>query len=132
MDCTKPKDTKAKCANDGGDHTANYSKCPKNPLETIETKRSCCYKHVILLSCLASLINGEGVLQGIGPRCLVVRSRLRGRIVPGSKPDSTADPLCMGPVARKIIRSDQTASRWCGAEVWRGGCQLKCRPRTAL
>ncbi|GBN90476.1 hypothetical protein AVEN_238463-1, partial [Araneus ventricosus] len=31
---------------------------------------------------------------------LVVRSRPWGRRVPGSKPDSTADPSCMGPVAR--------------------------------
>ncbi|GBM79988.1 hypothetical protein AVEN_47456-1 [Araneus ventricosus] len=28
---------------------------------------------------------------------LVVRSRLWGRKVPGSKPDSTEDPPCMGP-----------------------------------
>ncbi|GBL99474.1 hypothetical protein AVEN_68765-1 [Araneus ventricosus] len=31
---------------------------------------------------------------------LVVRSRLWGRKVPGSRPDSTEDPPCMGPVAR--------------------------------
>ncbi|GBM90642.1 hypothetical protein AVEN_213561-1 [Araneus ventricosus] len=31
---------------------------------------------------------------------LVARSRLWGRRVPGSKPDSTEDPPCMGPVAR--------------------------------
>ncbi|GBM90656.1 hypothetical protein AVEN_141686-1 [Araneus ventricosus] len=31
---------------------------------------------------------------------LVVRSRLWGRRVPGSRPDSTEDPPCMGPVAR--------------------------------
>ncbi|GBM32041.1 hypothetical protein AVEN_127380-1 [Araneus ventricosus] len=31
---------------------------------------------------------------------LVVRSRLWGRRAPGSKPDSTDDPPCMGPVAR--------------------------------
>ncbi|GBM53706.1 hypothetical protein AVEN_56405-1 [Araneus ventricosus] len=31
---------------------------------------------------------------------LVVRSRLWGRRAPGSKPDSTEDPPCMGPVAR--------------------------------
>ncbi|GBL98269.1 hypothetical protein AVEN_174070-1 [Araneus ventricosus] len=30
----------------------------------------------------------------------VVRSRLWGRRVPGSKPDSTEDPPCIGPVAR--------------------------------
>ncbi|GBN83169.1 hypothetical protein AVEN_163939-1 [Araneus ventricosus] len=51
---------------------------------------------------------------------LVVWSRLWGRRIPGSKPDYTEDPPCMGPVARQIIRSGQTSSRWCGVEVWRG------------
>ncbi|GFX81726.1 uncharacterized protein TNCV_317301 [Trichonephila clavipes] len=23
----------------------------------------------------------------------------------------------------------ETSSRWCGVVVWRGGCQLRCRPR---
>ncbi|GBO43466.1 hypothetical protein AVEN_242382-1, partial [Araneus ventricosus] len=49
----------------------------------------------------------------------VLRCRLLDRRIPGSKPDSTEDPPCMGPVARSIIRSGQTSSRWCGAEVWR-------------
>ncbi|GBO14535.1 hypothetical protein AVEN_239491-1 [Araneus ventricosus] len=35
---------------------------------------------------------------------LLVRSRLCGRRVPGSKPDSTEDPLCIGPAAHEIIR----------------------------
>ncbi|GBN14357.1 hypothetical protein AVEN_36723-1 [Araneus ventricosus] len=39
---------------------------------------------------------------------LMVRSPLWGRRVPGSKPDSTEDPPCMGPVARQVIRSCQT------------------------
>ncbi|GBN16142.1 hypothetical protein AVEN_22442-1 [Araneus ventricosus] len=52
---------------------------------------------------------------------LVVRSRFWGRRVPGSRPDSTEDPPCMGPVVRQIIRSGQTSSRWCSVEVWRGG-----------
>ncbi|GBM37459.1 hypothetical protein AVEN_263137-1 [Araneus ventricosus] len=56
-----------------------------------------------------------------GPRWLVVRSRLWSQRVPGSKPDSTEDPPCMGPAARQIIRSGQTPSRWCGVEAWRGG-----------
>ncbi|KAF8789717.1 Nucleic-acid-binding protein transposon like protein [Argiope bruennichi] len=29
--CTKPKDTPAKCCLCGGPHTANHSQCPKNP-----------------------------------------------------------------------------------------------------
>ncbi|GBM74513.1 hypothetical protein AVEN_58388-1 [Araneus ventricosus] len=43
---------------------------------------------------------------------LVVRPRLWVRRVPGSKPDSSEDPSCFGPVA----------------EAWRGVRQLKCRP----
>ncbi|GBM17435.1 hypothetical protein AVEN_207502-1, partial [Araneus ventricosus] len=42
---------------------------------------------------------------------LVVKSRLQGRRVPGSKPDSTGDPPCIGPVAPQIIRSGQSSSR---------------------
>ncbi|GBN00582.1 hypothetical protein AVEN_215639-1 [Araneus ventricosus] len=52
---------------------------------------------------------------------VVVRSGLCGRWVPGSKPDSNEDPPCMWPVARQIIHRDQTSSRWCGVEAWRGG-----------
>ncbi|GBO20942.1 hypothetical protein AVEN_224428-1, partial [Araneus ventricosus] len=52
-----------------------------------------------------------------------------GRRAPVSKPDPTEDPPRMGPVARRIIHSDQTPSRWCGAEVWRERCQFWCRPR---
>ncbi|GBN49777.1 hypothetical protein AVEN_74068-1 [Araneus ventricosus] len=37
-------------------------------------------------------------MQGRGG--LVVRPRLWGRRIPGSIPDSTEDPPCMGPVAR--------------------------------
>ncbi|GBM91051.1 hypothetical protein AVEN_147509-1 [Araneus ventricosus] len=37
---TKPKDTPAKCAYCGGDHMANYSKCPKNPLQTTQSKKT--------------------------------------------------------------------------------------------
>ncbi|GBL83396.1 hypothetical protein AVEN_110700-1 [Araneus ventricosus] len=29
----------------------------------------------------------------------------------------------------KSYVGEQTSSRWCGAEVWRRGCQLRCRPR---
>ncbi|GBN53543.1 hypothetical protein AVEN_63879-1 [Araneus ventricosus] len=60
---------------------------------------------------------------------LVARSQPRDQRVASSKPDSTEDPLCMGPAARQIIRSDQTPSRWCGAEAWRGRCQLRHYPR---
>ncbi|GBM07459.1 hypothetical protein AVEN_5263-1 [Araneus ventricosus] len=48
---------------------------------------------------------------------LVVRSRLWIRRAPGSKPDSTEDPTCVGPVARYVIRSGQTSSRWCGVKI---------------
>ncbi|GBN38770.1 hypothetical protein AVEN_129640-1, partial [Araneus ventricosus] len=36
--------------------------------------------------------------KGLGDQ--VARSRPWGRRAPGSKPDSTEDPPCMGPVAR--------------------------------
>ncbi|GBN69777.1 hypothetical protein AVEN_147249-1 [Araneus ventricosus] len=57
----------------------------------------------------------------VGRGGLVLRSRPRDRRAAGSKPDSTEDSPCMGPAARQITRSGQTPSRWCGAEVWRGG-----------
>ncbi|GBM92629.1 hypothetical protein AVEN_136210-1 [Araneus ventricosus] len=60
---------------------------------------------------------------------LVVRCRPRGRRVPGSKPDSIVDPSCMGPASREVIRRGSYIVRWCGAEVWKGGYQLRCRPR---
>ncbi|GBM03515.1 hypothetical protein AVEN_95408-1 [Araneus ventricosus] len=60
---------------------------------------------------------------------LVARPRPWGRRAPCSRPDSTEDPPCMGPVARQIIRSGQISSRWCGVEAWRGGCQFSRRPR---
>ncbi|GBO34342.1 hypothetical protein AVEN_123619-1 [Araneus ventricosus] len=44
--------------------------------------------------------SGLQSLHGLGRGGLVVRSRLWGRRVPGSRPDSTEDPPCMGPVAR--------------------------------
>ncbi|GBN29884.1 hypothetical protein AVEN_178989-1 [Araneus ventricosus] len=60
---------------------------------------------------------------------LVGRARLRGRRVPGSKPDSTEDPPCIGPVEREIIRRGPNVLPL----VWFGslerGCQLRCRPR---
>ncbi|GBM53548.1 hypothetical protein AVEN_254439-1 [Araneus ventricosus] len=43
-----------------------------------------------------------------------------GPEVPGSKPDSTEDPACMGPVHVKSYSSDQTSTPlWYGVEVWR-------------
>ncbi|GBM78526.1 hypothetical protein AVEN_260452-1 [Araneus ventricosus] len=72
---------------------------------------------------------GNDFIFNKGRGSLVVRSRLWGRRAPGSKPDSTEDPPCIEPVARYIIRSCQTPSRWCGVEVWRGRGQLRCRPR---
>ncbi|GBN96818.1 hypothetical protein AVEN_243057-1 [Araneus ventricosus] len=63
---------------------------------------------------------------------LVVKSRLSGRRVPGSKPDSSDDPPCMGSAALKIIRSGQTPSRRCGLKARRGGYQPRCRHLTAV
>ncbi|GBO19255.1 hypothetical protein AVEN_86700-1 [Araneus ventricosus] len=49
---------------------------------------------------------------------LVVTSRPRDRRAAGPIHDSTEDLPGMRPVARQIIRSGQTSSRWCGAEAW--------------
>ncbi|GBL74700.1 hypothetical protein AVEN_243582-1 [Araneus ventricosus] len=60
---------------------------------------------------------------------LVVRCRLWGWSIPGSKPDSTEQPPCTGPLARQIIRRESNVLSlvWCGSlERW---CQLRCRPR---
>ncbi|GBN19609.1 hypothetical protein AVEN_209225-3 [Araneus ventricosus] len=64
-------------------------------------------------------LDGKACCLGRGH--LDVRSRLRGHGVPGSKPDSTEDPSCMGSVAHYIIRCGQASFRWLGAEVWRRG-----------
>ncbi|GBM82009.1 hypothetical protein AVEN_51854-1 [Araneus ventricosus] len=47
----------------------------------------------------------------------------------GSKIDSTEDPSYIGIIHVKSYVGGQTSSRWCGSEVRRGVCQLKCRPR---
>ncbi|GBM24203.1 hypothetical protein AVEN_4954-1 [Araneus ventricosus] len=47
-------------------------------------------------------------------------SRPQERRVPGSKRETTEDPLCMGPVARYIIRSGQTSFRWYGGNFEEG------------
>ncbi|GBO08376.1 hypothetical protein AVEN_192485-1 [Araneus ventricosus] len=67
--------------------------------------------------------------EKVRPRWSSVSSRLWGRRVRGSKPDSTEDPPCMGPIARQIISTGQTSSRWHGVEVWRGVCHLRRHPR---
>ncbi|GBL78005.1 hypothetical protein AVEN_143322-1 [Araneus ventricosus] len=60
---------------------------------------------------------------------LVVRSRLRGGRIPGSKPDSTENTSCIGPVARKIIYRGPNVLPL----VWPGSLErwshLRCRPR---
>ncbi|GBN37930.1 hypothetical protein AVEN_126745-1 [Araneus ventricosus] len=59
---------------------------------------------------------------------LVVRSRPRSLRIPGSNPDSTIDPPCMGPAACKILRTGPSSSHWCGAEIWIGRRQVRRRP----
>ncbi|GBN46946.1 hypothetical protein AVEN_200205-1 [Araneus ventricosus] len=61
-----------------------------------------CYRYGISDGEAASF--ASAVLQDVGivhegRGGLVVRSRLWGRSAPGSKPDSTEDPPCMGPAA---------------------------------
>ncbi|GBO07686.1 hypothetical protein AVEN_21865-1 [Araneus ventricosus] len=55
--------------------------------------------------------------------------RLWDRRVPGSKPDSTEDLSCIGPVARSIIRRESNVLPlvWCG--TLERGFQLRCLPR---
>ncbi|GBO12627.1 hypothetical protein AVEN_168487-1 [Araneus ventricosus] len=56
-------------------------------------------------SCIRHWIKGSNLsLYLWRSRCLVVRSRLWGRRVTCSKPDSTEDPSCVGFVVRKIMR----------------------------
>ncbi|GBM87362.1 hypothetical protein AVEN_112789-1 [Araneus ventricosus] len=50
---------------------------------------------------------------------------------PGSTPDSTVppeDPSCIGPATPSVIRRGENFARWCGTEVKREGCQLRCLP----
>ncbi|GBN32861.1 hypothetical protein AVEN_89555-1 [Araneus ventricosus] len=56
----------------------------------------------------------------VGRGALIVRSRLWDQRVLSSKPDSTDDPSCIGPVDVKSYVEGQTFSRWCGAEACRG------------
>ncbi|GBN20699.1 hypothetical protein AVEN_31924-1 [Araneus ventricosus] len=72
----------------------------------VHTKESCFFLHILSFS-VSFHKRGRGGL--------VIRSRPRD-----CRADSTGDPQCMVPVARQIIRSGQTSSLWCGAEVWRG------------
>ncbi|GBN70782.1 hypothetical protein AVEN_182913-1 [Araneus ventricosus] len=58
---------------------------------------------------------------GERPRWPSSKVSVWGRRAPVSKPDSTEDPPCMGPLARQITRSGQTSSHWRGVEAWRGG-----------
>ncbi|GBL72169.1 hypothetical protein AVEN_115158-1 [Araneus ventricosus] len=59
---------------------------------------------------------GYGSVPLSGSGGLVVMSRLWGRTAPGSKPDSTEDPACIGSAALQILPTP-----WCDAEAWRGG-----------
>ncbi|GBM60775.1 hypothetical protein AVEN_233839-1 [Araneus ventricosus] len=56
---------------------------------------------------------------------LVVRSRLLGRTVAGSKPDPTEDPLLQA----ESVLVGQKSSPCCGADAWRGRLRIRCRPR---
>ncbi|GBM44634.1 hypothetical protein AVEN_90388-1 [Araneus ventricosus] len=59
---------------------------------------------------------------------LMVRPRLWGRRVPASRLDLKIR-RALGLLHSKSYVGDQTSSRWCGVEVWRGVCQLRRRPR---
>ncbi|GBL87933.1 hypothetical protein AVEN_192093-1 [Araneus ventricosus] len=72
-------------------------------------------------SACSALFRNLNVVWGRG--CLMVRSRPRGRRVPGSKPVSTEEQPCTlntsGPNVLPLVR--------CGS--LERGCQLRCRPR---
>ncbi|GBM60760.1 hypothetical protein AVEN_233827-1 [Araneus ventricosus] len=68
------------------------------PFRTLSLEKGCqlrCRRH---LTAVQNYEVHPKTTLGRGGR--VARSRLWGRRVPGSKPDSTEDPPCMGPVAR--------------------------------
>ncbi|GBN82150.1 hypothetical protein AVEN_65092-1 [Araneus ventricosus] len=56
--------------------------------------------HAKFCACSTSLFEYKLSYRSGGRGGLVVRSRLWGRRAPGSRPNSTEDPSCMGPVAR--------------------------------
>ncbi|GBM97570.1 hypothetical protein AVEN_143801-1 [Araneus ventricosus] len=62
---------------------------------------------------------------------LVVKYRLQGRRVPGSKPDSTEDPRCMWACSslNHTCGLNDLLLLQCGVEAWTGMLQLRCRPR---
>ncbi|GBM07208.1 hypothetical protein AVEN_25470-1 [Araneus ventricosus] len=64
---------------------------------------------------------GEGWARG----GLVVRSRLRGRRSPGSKPE---EPPCKQ-IWCTLNPSGPKSSHWCCAKAWRGARRLRCHPR---
>ncbi|GBN04295.1 hypothetical protein AVEN_47425-1 [Araneus ventricosus] len=51
------------------------------------------------------------------PRWLNGKVWALGPEVPGSRPNSTEDPPCMGPAACEFIRSVQTSSDWCDTKI---------------
>ncbi|GBO28066.1 hypothetical protein AVEN_37790-1, partial [Araneus ventricosus] len=44
-------------------------------------------------------------------------------------PNPLKIPRVLGLLHVKSYVGGQTSSRWCGAETWRGRCELRCRPR---
>ncbi|GBN49759.1 hypothetical protein AVEN_110771-1 [Araneus ventricosus] len=63
---------------------------------------------------------------------LVVRSRLRGRRAPGSKPDFTEYPSCMGPTARQIKRRQSSVLQQVPAQVLTAVQNHNVLPKIAL
>ncbi|GBN82229.1 hypothetical protein AVEN_160612-1 [Araneus ventricosus] len=59
----------------------------------------------------------SAIFRGSGG--LPARCGTRSRWVLGSKPDFSENPSFFGPV--KAYVGSQMSSRWCGAEVWKGG-----------
>ncbi|GBM90895.1 hypothetical protein AVEN_155328-1 [Araneus ventricosus] len=57
-----------------------------------------------------------------------VRSRLRSRRAPGLKPDSTEEQPCIW-TCFALNYTKWIKRPPAGVEIWRGVCQLRCRPR---
>ncbi|GBN23594.1 hypothetical protein AVEN_50876-1 [Araneus ventricosus] len=65
----------------------------------------------------------------VGRGGLGIRSRLRGGRAPGSKPDSTEEPSCCGPVACQIIRKGPNVLPLVCCGSLERGCQFSYHPR---
>ncbi|GBL57887.1 hypothetical protein AVEN_160927-1 [Araneus ventricosus] len=55
-------------------------------------------------------------------------SRIRGRRVPSSKPDSAEGPPCLWAWCTLNLSRRLNALPLAGAAAWKDGCKIRCRP----